>query len=191
MAQEQKTENTITNAAELAKSAAEAAALREQFMGERTEDVQDPSDEDLRKTAPLPELKKVYISLHKSYCRQMDDKFREGSKFNVMTMPKGTQFHGQDIGGGKNNPHYMSESKFNPNLMTATYYMDPNASLEVKLSLPDGTFRKVNVEELKEAIDTQSQRYREQQKTQEQQRDQQADQNRSKAASKSTDEEIA
>ena len=145
---------------------------------------------ELEQTAPLPDLKKVYISLHKSYCRQMDDRFREGKNFNVMTMPRGTHLNGRDIGGGRINPHYMSESKFNPNEMTATYYMAPGQSLEIKLNMPDGTYEKVDVEKLKEAIDEQKQTYREQIREREQQKETENQKSRIHSAEKKTDTEI-
>lgn len=146
---------------------------------------------EMEQTAPLPDMKKVYISLHRSYCRQMEDRFREGETFNVMTMPKGTTLNGRDIGGARINPRYMGESKFNPNEMTATYYLSPDQSLEIKLNMPDGTFAKVDVEQLKEAIDEQKQAYREQQKQQEQNQEVNNQKSRDRSADRKTEEEIA
>ena len=146
------------------------------------------SNVDLENTMPLPELKKVYISLHRSYCRQMPDKFEEGKVYNIMTVPRGTMLNGQDIGGGKINPRYMNVSKFNPDYMTATYYMGQDQNLQIKLSLPSGMFTKVDVEELKGAIDAQKERYHEQQKAQEKQAE--AGQNRQAHQQKEKGEEI-
>lgn len=140
--------------------------------------------------APLPDMKKVYISLHRNYCRQMADRFQEGKTFNVMTMPRGTMLDGRDIGGARINPRYMGESKFNPNEMTATYYLPPDQGMEIKLNMPDGTFERVSVEKLKEAIDEQKQAYREQQKQQEQDREA-GKESRDHSVSRSADEEIA
>ena len=146
---------------------------------------------EMEQTAPLPDLRKVYISLHKSYCYQMEDRFREGKTFNVMTMPRGTRLDGKDVGGGKINPLYMGESKFNSNEMTATYYLPQDQSMEIKLSLPDGTYEKVDVEKLKDAIEEQKQAYREQQKEREQEKDVTRQNERDRLADRQTDAEIA
>ena len=143
--------------------------MPEREMASTQAEMEPEREADLENTMPLPELKKVYISLHRSYCKQMPDKFEEGKVYNIMTVPRGTMLGEQDIGGGKINPRYMNVSKFNPDYMTATYYMGQDQSLQVKLSLPNGMYTKVDVEELKEAIDSQKERYLEQQKAQEQQ----------------------
>lgn len=98
---------------------------------------------------------KVYISLDKSYCYQMDDKFVPGKKFNVMKMPNGTVLNGKDISGGKIKPIFMSENKYNQNEMTATYYLPDDNELMIRLSLPNGTQESVNVKDLKLAVDAQ------------------------------------
>lgn len=124
--------------------------------------------------------KKVYISLHKSYCHQQDSKLNEGEKFNIMRMPKGTELDGKDIGGARINPLYMAENKYNPNEMTATYYVPENGTLEIKLSHDDGSFDKVNVEDLKKSIDAQKEAYKEKQKEQEQQKEKSKDKKKEK-----------
>lgn len=124
--------------------------------------------------------KKVYISLHKSYCHQQDSKLNEGEKFNIMRMPKGTELDGKDIGGARINPLYMAENKYNPNEMTATYYVPENGTLEIKLSYDDGSFDKVNVEDLKKSIDAQKEAYKEKQKEQEQQKEKSKDKKKEK-----------
>lgn len=118
-----------------------------------------------------PGVKKVYIALNKKFCNQTEDKFEEGKLFNTMAMPKGTVLNGQDISGYTIHPKFMNESQKNDKMMVATYYVNEGETLEIKLNKEGLEAQKVNVEELKAAVDTQKQQYAEQMQEQEKQKE--------------------
>ena len=97
---------------------------------------------------------KLYITLPQGLCRQMDSKIKSGEKFNTMIIPKGTVLNGKDIGNALIHPLFMNESKSNSNMMYAAYYPDKMKDSKINLLYPNGTIERVELKELKEAIDT-------------------------------------
>ena len=70
-----------------------------------------------------------------------------------MIMPNGVKIQGKDIGGSIINPLYMNENINNPKEFTAVYYLDGLENNQVRLTHKDGSYEKVNIKELKAAID--------------------------------------
>lgn len=109
--------------------------------------------------AKQSEKNKLYISLPKGLCRQMDSSRKEGEKYNCMIMPNGVKIQGKDIGGSIINPLYMNENVNNPKEYTAVYYLDGLKNNQVRLTHKDGNYEKVNIKELKAAIDEHQEEY--------------------------------
>jgi len=117
---------------------------------------------------------RLYISLPKALCKQMDSKLNEGEKFNTMIIPRGTELNGKDIGGCLFNPKYMVENKFNKNEMTAIYYTDKLQDGKINILHPDNLKEKVDLKELKDSIDTRQREFKKELKEKEQQKQKQA-----------------
>ena len=110
--------------------------------------------------AKQSEKNKLYISLPKGLCRQMDSSRKEGEKYNCMIMPNGVKIQGKDIGGSIINPLYMNENVNSPKEYTAVYYLDGLKNNQVRLTHKDGNYEKVNIKELKAAIDEHQEEYK-------------------------------
>jgi hypothetical protein len=104
---------------------------------------------------------KVYINLHKSFCNTFPSKV-DGSMVNRMTIPKGTVLNEEHIGGCRFMPKYMSENNLDKSMMTATFYIsEEGKGSTVRITNEMGWTKKVDVYELKDAIDRERQQYAE------------------------------
>lgn len=98
---------------------------------------------------------KVEINLDKKYCEEMDDILIEGKKNYTVQVPEGTQLDGKDIGGYLFHPDFMDENPNNVSEMKATYYLSDKDGYEVKISGPEGDSARVDVKDLRNAINEQ------------------------------------
>lgn len=171
----------------------EIVLTSEDYISTNIDPIKDTLDKDME-VEKRPEQEKqnkenkLYISLPKGLCKQMDSKLNEGEKFNTMIIPRGTELNGKDIGGCLFNPKYMIENKFNKNEMTAIYYTDKLQDGKINILHPDNLKEKVDLKELKESIDIRQKEFRKELKEKELQRQNEKDKNQDK--SKDQGEEI-
>lgn len=99
---------------------------------------------------------KVYIHIHKSFCKQMESKTYNGI-YNIMHIPPNVKVGALDLSGAILNPKTMFEDQKNPNMMCGVYnkaYLQDNA---VKVAFYKGgtqgyEYKMVDVDELSNAI---------------------------------------
>lgn len=108
---------------------------------------------------------KVEINLDKKYCNEMDDILIEGKKNYTVQIPEGTQLDGKDIGGYLFHPDFMDENENNVKEMKATYYLSDKEGYEVKISGPEGDSARVDVKDLRNAINEQKEAAKEKNKS--------------------------
>lgn len=113
------------------------------------------------KTMENKKTNKVYINLHKTYCRERINE--DGEITNMVFLPKGVIVDDKDLTNAIFNPKMMYECKFNKNLMTLQYQKDllKENSITVRIKNDEGKYDsvKVDIDKLKEAVDIANHKY--------------------------------
>ena len=97
----------------------------------------------------------VYIRINKKLCTTQESKIEGRSKYNIMTLPKGTVVGEKDLSFGKINPVVMIEDKFGKNMCAAVYDKDKMKDNNVSVFIQEngqGKYISIDVDALRDAV---------------------------------------
>lgn len=111
----------------------------------------------------------AFIKINKALCTTKESKIEGRSKYNIMTLPKGTIVGDTDLSFAKINPIVMVEDKYSKHMMTAIYDKDKMKDNNVSVFVQEegqGKYLQVDVDALHDAVANQNY-YEEQKKNKE------------------------
>lgn len=95
------------------------------------------------------------LTFNRKNLSQTEDKFNPGKPFYTITLPKGTALNGEDVSGCTIHPKEIRESEGNPDEILAVFHKDGSLPCLINLNKEGINLKRVDVEELKIAVDLQ------------------------------------